>query len=336
MKKQFGKLFIIFGVILCIFALVGCDLIFVDTPEPEKNPAEESSSETSELSEENTIESSEEPAEETTEETYEILMGATEENWQSGSIEAEGNDLIAELIDYLYYHSGSVWVDLIYESGEDKIDKVKDGVQALHVAFDPANYYFVCGYINPEHERDEVTYCCREKYHWVRYKSEDEIQEYYNGEKIAVAFQINNMYFAKELVPNENAVPEIKHFQLYKPEFVEGLNVNAHIDFVDTSICLNYQNEKNMYFNNDDIFYHNCVFYCISYKNQYFLRIPMGTKYYDGRYDYKYDQKKEYGKYWESMWKILIEKEGVAQIGEHLINFYGLIPIDDFVNEVLK
>ena len=45
MKKKFGKLFIIFGALICIFALVGCDLIFEESRnnEPEKPivPAEE-------------------------------------------------------------------------------------------------------------------------------------------------------------------------------------------------------------------------------------------------------------------------------------------------------
>jgi hypothetical protein len=236
MKKQFGKLFIIFGVILCIFALVGCDLVLGNNPDPEKNPAEESSSET--------VESSEELPTEETEETYEILMGEAEKNWQSGPMEVEGNALIAELIEYLYDLSKAPWSEPIYLGEEDKINMVKGGMQALHVAFALENYYYVCGYINPEHERDEATYCCREKYNWVRYKSEDDIQEYYNGEKIVVAFQINNMIFAKEILPNENTVPEIAHFQLYEPVFVDGLNVNASIDFFDTAIYLNYQNKK--------------------------------------------------------------------------------------------
>ena len=30
MRKKIRKLFIVFGVLICIFALVGCDLIFVD------------------------------------------------------------------------------------------------------------------------------------------------------------------------------------------------------------------------------------------------------------------------------------------------------------------
>ena len=45
MTKNFGKLFIIFGVLICIFAFVGCDLIFEESSnnEPEEPivPAEE-------------------------------------------------------------------------------------------------------------------------------------------------------------------------------------------------------------------------------------------------------------------------------------------------------
>ena len=329
MRKKIRKLFIVFGVLICIFALVGCDLIFVDNPDPEKNPAEESSLGSSDISEESTIESGEESIEETIEEK-------TEETWENGPIEAEGNELIAELLDSLDYYR-SLCHDYMPKNAERKINGIKAGDQAFIVEFDADSYYFVCGYINPTHEWAEH-YCCGDKYVWVRYKNESEIQEYYDGLKIAIAFQINKALFVNELLPSEKEVDGMEHYQLYHPEFADGYNVNSALCFERTFIYINPSSTSTstMYNSTDRTYYYNYCLSCVYYKDQYYLDFFVGTKYYDGRPDYKYDYKSEYGNYSDAMLNLLIAEEGVARKGNTGISFYGLIPIDDFVNNVLK
>lgn len=390
MKKTFGKLFIIFGVLLCIFAFYGCgeeaettlqssditsaeatkstsetdettekvkettsaaeftseaEETSVETTETEAKTVEtseieetsvkieETSSETESLTE--SVETTEITSEESSE-TEETEEETTEETWISGTVVAEGSDLIAELVDYL--HDLTVYITPgETKNTEKKINEIKDGAQPLLVTYDASSsYYFVCGYFNPTHEWDE-RYCCREEYVWVKYRNENEIQEYYDGLKIVVAFQVNRAQYVEDIFPRGKATPIMEYFMLYEPEFVDGLNVNVRAEFCDVIIYLNSTDKSTIYYTTDKYNYYNNKLICNLYKNRYCLIVPMGTKYYDERKpDVLVDQESEYGEYYESMMEILIPDEGVAQVGNTLIHFYGLIPIDDFVKEVLK
>ena len=320
MKKQFGKLFIIFGVILCIFALVGCDLIFVDNPDPEKNPAEESSSETVESSENPNEESSEEPVEETTEET-----------WENGPIEAEGNELIAELVDYLQelnaFHSVS------YKSWEDKINDIKKGTQPIHIVFDSTQYYYVCGYFS-ETDRD---YNHTDKYTWVRFKKEGDIQEYYNDERIIVAFQINTSSSAVDIVQNNRAVSKVEHFQLYKTQFVDGVNVNAAISFDETFIYLNSSDKHNIYYSTGWYYNPLVTLKCINFDGEYYLPYRLYQVYNNVESEVEWEYiEEDFGKYYDVLRRITVTENYSSTSSSGVTTFYGLIPIEDFANEVLK
>ena len=315
MKKKFGKLFIILGVILCIFALVGCDLILGNNPDPEKNSAEESSSESSKISEEST--------EETTEET-----------WQNGPIEVEDNELIAELLDYLNdllttHH------DHITKTMEEKIDDIKAGDQALHFAFDADCYYFVCGYLNPAHEGGEGSLCCRENYTWVRYHNENEIQEYYDGEKFAVAFQINKTLFVTDILPSDKKTPKMEHYQLYYPEFVDGYNVHSAENLKLTGIYINPSNSKNVYYNMYKWNGRDLIINCVYHNYRYYVIEKIWYKNSAGGNSHP-NYKNYYGKYYDVIMEAIIAERGLASISDPGITFYGLIPICDFANEVLK
>ena len=55
------------------------------------------------------------------------------------------------LVEYLEQYN--VEYDMMTYSAEETIDFIRNGAQPLHVAFDPSDYYFVCGYYNdPEGE----------------------------------------------------------------------------------------------------------------------------------------------------------------------------------------
>lgn len=392
MKKTFGKLFIIFGVLLCIFAFYGCgeeaettlqsseittaeatestsetdettekvkettsaaeftseaEETSAENTETEKKTVEtseieETSAQTEETTAETEVTSSEtesltesvETTEITSEESSETEEETTEETWISGAVVPEGSDLIAELIDYLI--SLKVHHDMITYSVEDKIDQIKAGKQALHVAFDSTtSYYFVCGYLNSSHGPQNVAYCCPEKYTWVRYRSENEIQEYYNDEKIAVAFQINKATLVKVLSPDNNKAPKVEHYQLYELEFVDGFNVKAPITFNKTSIYLDSSNKRTVYYCTKKYNYDNCSLPCVFYNNQYYLIDLAFIEYSDGSVT-KYDFEDRYGKYYDILMEIIIEDREFSYKGEIYSVFYCLIPIDDFANKVLK
>ena len=50
-----------------------------------------------------------------------------------------------------FWTSYDAIIDWHKSSLADKVAKIKDGTQALHVFFDPSNYYYVAGYYNPTH-----------------------------------------------------------------------------------------------------------------------------------------------------------------------------------------
>ena len=306
----------------------------VQTCETEETSAEiESATTEAESLTSGAVETTENTSEERSE-TEETEGETTEETWISGTVVDDGSDLIAELVDYL--NSLKVGHDMITYSVEDKIDQIKAGKQALHIAFDSTtSYYFVCGYLNSSHEFEDVANCCPEEYTWVRYRKENEIQEYYDGQKIAVAFQINKATFAKDILPSDKKVPEIEHFQLYVLEFVDGFNVKAPITFNETCIYLNSSDKKTVYYSKDKYNYVNCNLPCVFYNYQYYVIDIALIEYSDGS-STKYDFEERYGKYYDILMGIMIADRGVAVIGERITVYYCLIPLEDFVNNVLK
>ena len=114
MKKKFSKLFIIFGVLICIFAFVGCDLILDNNPDPEKNPVEE---------------------------------GSLEESF------VPDEELIEALIDYREtFNKFTMYMSFAEVPFCSQIDDIKNGAQLLQAKFDPNNCYYVCAYYVPGHD----------------------------------------------------------------------------------------------------------------------------------------------------------------------------------------
>ena len=87
----------------------------------------------------------------------------------------KNSDLVVTLVAYLEQYTTQY--NIRGRSFAQQIDHIKNGIQPLHIAFDPAEYYFVCGYYKPAEDHDELIYCCAKDYTWVGYKSETEIQE---------------------------------------------------------------------------------------------------------------------------------------------------------------
>ena len=311
MKKQFGKLFIIFGVFICIFALVGCDLVLGNNPDPEKNPAEESSEGTSEISEESTIESSEEKLKD---------------------VFVPDEKLVAELVEYL---QGLSWEHEIGETSLSiKIDEIKNGAQPLQVKFDPDKYYYVCAYYSPECPEEEFLYCHADEYTWVGFSNEKNIQEYYNGVKLWAAFQINKTSLCIDLLPGDRKVPQIENFQGYFPVFENGVNTTSRSEYKNTFIYLNSSDSDVVYIGSNHILHD---FVSIPY-------IELDGKCYIAQYlytgdpypAYKTQLKWEFGEYYDILTEIMITDKYTKVDKSGRTIYYGLFEINEFVDTVLK
>lgn len=309
MKKQFGKLFIIFGVILCIFALVGCDLIFVDNPDPEKNPAEESSSAGESNDNEETLEESFVPDEE----------------------------LIEELEHYLYMINADF--DMPEErSFSDKIDIIKSGSQALFLKFAPDDCYYVCGYYrNDKHDYSENNiYCCSEEYTWIGFNDEKKIVEQFGDERFVVAFQLNRTETCFDLLPSDKLVPDVDHIKLFTPNFENGVNIAESLVYDEIYIYLNSSDKNTVYYYYDAVSeaHHKLkTIPCIELEDRYFIiqRIYPTD---DSRTDFRLGS--SVGEYYDSLMDIMIPGKYSQEDDLGRIHYYGLFEIDAFVNAIFK
>ena len=332
MKKNFGKLFIVFGVLICIFAFVGCDFIFVDNPDPEKNSAEESSSETVE------------PSENLTEESGGKTTESTDPNDESSSEEESTDcetleesfipdeDLVEELVEYLQQ---LCWE---YEIGETslsiKIDEIKKGAQPLQVKFDPDKYYYVCAYHSPECPEEEFLYCHADKYTWVGFSNGKNIREYYNGVKLWAAFQINKTSLCIDLLPGDRNVPKVEHFKMYFPVFENGVNTTARSEYKDAFIYLNSSDSNDVYICSNHILHEFVSIPYIELEGNCYIPEYLYTNYPEDGYERQI--KWEFGEYYDILTEIMITDKytKVDKAGRKI--YYGLFEINEFVDKVLK
>ena len=253
------------------------------------------------------------------------------------------SELIVNLIAYLdqIYVSYNPFFPPFY----GKIDAIKEGAQPLHVAFDPANYYFVCGYYNPTEEDDEWNYCCATKYTWVQYENETEITEYYNDRKLIAAFQINRALAVTDLVTGE-ATNNMEHFQMYEPVFENGINKEPPLVFEETFIYLN--NFLNHF--DDDMIYHSIFWYyhrgysinCVCLDDQYYIPFHLGTLKTDQLFDAQDALSQEYvlyefSEYYNAIVGVMdTEKYRKNAPANGYVYYYGVISLGDFVNEIIE
>ena len=255
----------------------------------------------------------------------------------------KNSDLIATLVAYLEQYLTEY--DLIGRTFAQKIDDIKNGIQPLHVAFDPSDYYFVCGYYNSSSEYGDIMYMSCDEYTWVGYKSETEIKEYYNDMKWAVVFQINKALTITDIVSSENNVPAMEHFQIYTPTFENGVNLAAPIVFDETFIYLNY---PNCYLNRSSqdasrMYYCKSIYYhpmntisCVCLNGENYLSFYLYTVYADGQRSEESDYAYSFGQYYDTLMNIMEKDKYHIKKENERTSFYGTIRVDDFLNGVLK
>ena len=269
-----------------------------------------------------------------------------------GNYRAEGeldkdSQIIRTLTQYLIWYG--VEGERLTSDFPSQIDHIKEGIQAVHAVFDPSEYYFVCGYCNPIHEYEERNYCCAVSYTWIKYENETEIQEYYNGMKCVVAFQLNESLTVTDILSADADVPHMEYFQLYEPTFKDETNTEAPIIFDGTFIYINGFEKDAVYYCISDYYNAMSLYYrehmlipCEYIEGQYYIPIQLISLEPDEIFnlqDVLSDSRfeKAFGEYYDAIIKAInTEKWYEFSTSNEKIHYYGLISIDDFVNSVVK
>lgn len=253
-------------------------------------------------------------------------------------------DSNAELIEVLvtYLEQYLMQYDLMGRSSFEKIDDIKGGIQPLHVVFDPNDYYYMCGYYTPTHEYEEYMYCCARGYTWAKYEKETDIPAFYETKPCMVIFQINKSLGVTNILSATANVPQMQHFQIYQPTFENGFNVAEPITFDQNFLYLDYPNlELNGFIDNTiyystDFYYHDlCSLPCIRLDSQDYLSFFLYSTNADGTARESADYTYDFGEYYDILMGKM-QKEKYNFTNDSGINlFYGIIPLDDFANDIL-
>ena len=242
----------------------------------------------------------------------------------------ESKDKIDELSAYLRRLNGLINPNSV--NLEDKIEWVKNDVdQALHVAFDPKDYYFICAYYNANHNEDE--YCCVNEYTWVAFYKQNDITEQYENKNFVVAFQINKTKFVKDIVYRKADTPEFEHFLVYIPVFEEGINIADEILFDETYIYfrgVEFENKDYILDSTQERFHELSIVPCVKYKGKYYIK--QETKI---GYGNPIDLKPKFGKYYDDLMEIMITNKYTEEI-EGKTYYYGLFEINEFAKKFWK
>ena len=242
-------------------------------------------------------------------------------------------DMLDAIVDYL--QSLNMEYDMPSTSVEIKIDKIKNGSQPLHVAFDSESSYFVCGYYNDAHKSETSEHCCAEEYTWIKFENANKIQESFDGKKMIVAFQINKALFVRDISQENTSIPEMEHFQMYECEFIDGINTNEPAVFDETFIYLN-KSSKSVVYHNMAIYYHNWVaFPCIDLDSQYYIPIRLSVTYPSGNIS-QFNLTYDFGNYHDALMDILVTGKYSVTYETGAVASYGLLEVNEFANAVLK
>ena len=236
------------------------------------------------------------------------------------------DELILALIKYLDERLMSA--SAIPTSTAKKINRIKNGEQPLHVAFNPSDCYFVCGYYNGEHKNEVHHYCCKEEYTWLKFESADEIIEQYKDNGFVVAFQINKASFVTDILSEDNEVPNFEHFQPYTPVFENGLNTEVSLVFDETFIYLNSSDKSNVYYYEGALNNVWVTLPCIYLDGKYYFKKELYTIHHNGENsgsDIVYD----FGEYYDALVDVMDTERYRVTHENGRVDYYGLIKIQD-------
>lgn len=229
--------------------------------------------------------------------------------------------LVIALVEYL--NELEVDHDMPAITTADKMDAIRDGQQALHVAFDSSKPYFVCAYSADGQQSGEYT--------WLKYANVGDITKEYEDLQMALAFQINPSLFVKDIMTEDAAVPTMEHFQPYEPQFNEGLNTKAADTFDETFIYLNSSDENAVYYSTTAYDHEWVTVPCRYLDNEYYYVREAFKEFSDG-FTLDLDDK-DLGSYEYSISTITNLHEGITNADE-TITYLGLVKVDWFADVI--
>ncbi len=313
-RKRHLYIFLVFSVLLLLLTFAACEAI---------NETEHISASWSDSTENETVSEVIEPNTETK------AVSETETELVQKDL-----DLIEVLIDYLEY-SNLNW-DIGGRTFEEKLDAIKEGEHAVLLKFDTADRYYVCGYYDGKHERlrESIDHCCVSSYVWVTYENENEIKELHGDLRIAVSFQINSASYCQSIVPNRENPELAEHFQIYIPEFVDGINVASYIEFKDVFIQLWPPEYTGIYCSKDALLHDLYSIECVLVDGQYYINIgSVFSVSPNGEYR-EMDISRNLGKYYDDLVDVMINDKYTSTNTHGRIIGYGLCAFEDIINIV--
>ena len=239
------------------------------------------------------------------------------------------SDLVIALCNYL--KSSCLWNpwDPIMNSKSfaQKVDDIKEGAQVLHVACNPDDFYFVCGYLNRTEEHIGNVFWYGESYTWVKFENANEIYEKYKDLNFVVAFQINKATFVTDIITEDAVVPNVEHFQMYSPAFYRGENTKSAVIFDERFIYLHSSQGKNVYHSLSA--YNNTLVTipCVYLNEQYYILKQLYGIHLDGTQSGD-DSITAFGKYYDDLMSIMDCTS--YSVSENYTHIYALIEIDAF------
>lgn len=250
-----------------------------------------------------------------------------------GELLDKTSDLAVTLIDYLeeYWYQVEP-APLVLAS---QINEIKNGTKPLLAIFDSSDYYYVCGYYTSPHELEYLNYCCPEEYTWVKYEDESQIQECYNEMKCVVAFQIDIASNVTNILDGTNTFG-VEHFQIYKPSFENGVNINPSVTFDQMFVYLHRSDKEVAYHCTSTYYNHLVTMPCIYLKGEYYFYFYLYQVYPNGERGPDRDYTESFREYHDVLMNLMEEDKYSTTHESGYVTSYGIISFEDFVNGVLK
>ena len=254
----------------------------------------------------------------------------------AGTPVANDSDMIKAIVDYFYnqrvdHHMGLT--TLVY-----KLEDIEyHNVHLLEITFAPFEYYFLCGYDNQEtpitgFSRDTIAKKC----HWFIFESEDQIPEYYNGEKCVFAFQFNKADSVIDLLYDDTA-PVVEHFLEYAPQFKDGFNVASPLVVDETIFYLDmafyYSGEKVNYYSTASFFNPWRTLNTVEIEGEVYTIFPSKHLFSDDNVDIV-DSIYQIGDYYELFADVIHADRYSYTTSYGMTTFYSCIEINDFVKVI--
>ena len=251
----------------------------------------------------------------------------------AGELLDKTSDLVVTLVDYLKEY----WLQVGKAplSFANQINEIKDGTKPLLAIFDSSDYYYVCGYYTLDHAQEGLLYCCPKEYTWVRYEEASQIQEYFNEMKCIVAFQINKASNVTNILDGTNTFG-VEHFQIYKPSFENGVNINPSVTFDQMFVYLHRSDKEVAYHCTSTYYNHLVTMPCIYFEEEYYFYFYLYQVYPNGERSPDCDYTESFREYHDVLIN-LMEKDKYSTIHESgFADFYGIISFENFLNVVIK